>query len=150
MFMEKRGAFEFEKLREAVDLSGDKLAILFPFGNPAMRSARTTFASGFIGCSGFEIKDLTGIKTIEEGIEICKKLKPELIVFCSSDEEYPIIIPRIIEKVQSVPVFIIAGNPADSKDKLNNLGIHHFIHTKSNIFESLSQILVDAGVHLTG
>lgn len=149
-FMEKRGAYEFEKLREAADLSGNKLAILFPFGNPAMRSARTTFASGFIGCSGFEIKDLTGIKNIEEGIEICKKLKPDLIVLCSSDEEYPLIVPQIIEKVQSGPVFIIAGNPTDSKDKLNSLGIHHFIHTKSSVFETLSRILMDAGVHLPG
>jgi len=149
-FMEKRGAYEFEKLREAANLSGDKLAILFPFGNPAKRSARTTFASGFIGCSGFEIKDLTGIKTIEEGIEICRKLKPDLIVLCSSDEEYPEKIPRIIENIQSGPVFIIAGNPTDSKDELSKLGIRHFIHTKSNIFETLSQILVDAGVHLPG
>ncbi|MEA1896380.1 MAG: methylmalonyl-CoA mutase family protein, partial [Bacteroidota bacterium] len=149
-FMEKRGAYEFEKLREAVNLSGNKLAILFPFGNPATRSARTTFASGFIGCSGFEIKDLTGIKNIEEGIKICSKLKPELIVLCSSDEEYPLLVPKIIEKVQPGPVFVIAGNPTDSKDKLNSLGIHHFIHTKSNIFETLSQILMDAGVHLPG
>ncbi len=149
-FMEKRGAYEFEKLREAADLSGNKLAILFPFGNPAIRSARTTFASGFIGCSGFEIKDLTGIKNIEEGIKMCRKLKPDLIVLCSSDEEYPLIVPQIIEKVQSGPVFIIAGNPTDSKDKLNSLGIRNFIHTKSNIFETLSQILMDAGVHLPG
>ncbi len=148
--MEKRGAYEFEKLREAVDLSGDKLAVLFPFGNPAMRSARTTFASGFIGCSGFEIKDLTGIKTIEEGIKICRKLKPDIIVLCSSDEEYPLIVPQIIEKVQSGPVFIIAGNPTDSKEELGKLGIRHFIHTRSNIFETLSQILKDAGVHLPG
>ncbi len=146
--LEKRGAYEFEKLREAVDLSGDRLAILFPFGNPSMRSARITFASGFIGCSGFEIKDLSGIKTIEEGIEICRKLNPDLIVLCSSDEEYPLISPRIIEKVQSGPVFIIAGNPTDSKKKLYKLGIRHFIHTKSNIFETLSQILIDTGVHL--
>jgi len=150
IFLENRGAQEFENLRETVDLSGSKLALLFPFGNPAMRSARTTFASGFIGCSGFEIKDLTGIEDINEGIEICRKLKPDIIVLCSSDEEYPLIVPQIIEKIQPGPVFIIAGNPADSKDVLSSLGISHFIHAKSNIFETLSQILLDAGVHLSG
>ena len=61
---------------------------MFTYGNIAMRNARAQFAANFFGCAGFEIVNNIGFKTIEDGIEAAKKAKPEIVVICSSDEDY--------------------------------------------------------------
>ncbi len=143
-----RGAGDIEKLRDAVSLSGGKTAVLFPFGDTSTRSARITFSSNFIGCSGIRQTDLTGIKDIEEGIKKCNELNPAIIVFCSSDNEYAQYVPSIIKKLTGKTVFVIAGNPVDSNKELVKAGVTHFIHIKSNLYSSLSHILRDSGIKL--
>lgn len=138
-----RGAFEFEELRNKIVKTGDKkpLAVLFPHGDAVMRAARTIFATNFFGVGGFEIKDLTGLNSIEEGIDICNNEKPSIIVCCSSDPEYLEFLSHLNKKLESKPIIIVAGYPADSIEELKKQGVSYFVHIKSNVFETLTDIL---------
>lgn len=141
--LKTRAGFEFEELRKCIDNLGNKkpTAVLFPYGDPVMRTARTIFATNFIGVGGFEIIDLTGIKSIDEGIEICKVENPQVVVCCSSDPEYPQFISQLSKNLNKNTLLVVAGYPSESIEQLKLMGVKHFIHIKSNIYETLSDIL---------
>ena len=53
-----------------------------------MRKARATFALNFFACAGFEVIDNLGFSSIEEGIKAAGNAKADIVVLCSSDDEY--------------------------------------------------------------
>ena len=87
-----RAAQQFEKLRYATDVYAQDhkspVAWMFTYGNLAMRKARANFASNFFACAGIQVVDNPGFKTLDEGIAAAREVKPEILVICSSDEEY--------------------------------------------------------------
>ena len=140
-----RGAGDFEILRQKTGRLKTKkpVAVLFPFGDPAKASARTIFATNFMGTGGFQVVDLTGIRSIEEGINACNERKPEIIVFCSSDGEYFEFISQVARNIDLKSLFIVSGYPADMLTQLRKLGVKHFIHLKSNVLETHQKIQKD-------
>ena len=133
-----RGASAFEKLRLATEKSGKKPEVfLLTYGNPAMRKARATFSSGFFACAGFSITDNIGFDTVEAGIEAAKEAQADIVVVCSSDEEYADIVPVVYEQLKDQAIVVVAGAPA-CMDELKNKGIENFIHVKSNVLETLT------------
>lgn len=134
-----RGSEEFEKIRLAVEDSGKKpFVFLFTIGNPLMRRARAQFSAGFFGCAGYRIKDNPGFDSVTEGIKSAKEINADIVVVCSSDEEYPVVAPEIFNALKDKAIIIIAGNPS-SVDDLRASGIEHFIHMKTNVPESLNE-----------
>ena len=87
-----RGAIAFEQLRLETERhakqSGRPKVFLLKIGNLAMRQARAGFTSNFFGCAGYEIVENAGFATVDEGIEAAKAVKADIVVVCSSDEEY--------------------------------------------------------------
>lgn len=138
-----RGAEELEVLRSSTDKYAENnkrpVAWMFTFGNLAMRKARSQFAGNFFGCAGYEIVDNPGFNTIEEGIEAAKVAKPEVVVICSSDEEYSDIAETIFKKLKESTIVVLAGYPKDLVDKLREIGFTNFIHMRSNILEELTR-----------
>ncbi|HYW94697.1 MAG TPA: methylmalonyl-CoA mutase small subunit, partial [Bacteroidales bacterium] len=133
-----RGASAFEKLRLATENSDKKPEVfLLTYGNPAMRKARATFSSGFFACAGFSITDNIGFDTVEAGIEAAKKQEADIVVVCSSDEEYANIVPVVYEQMKDQAIVVVAGAPA-CMDELKSKGIENFIHVKSNVLETLT------------
>ncbi len=140
-----RGPQAFEAIRLAVENHDKKgfnipKVFLFTYGNPAMRKARAGFASGFFGVAAYKVIDNSGFDNIEAGVNAAINANPEIIVFCSSDEEYAEMgkAAKIIkEKVPKTKV-IVAGNPTDIIDKLKNDGVDDFIHVRTNLLETLS------------
>jgi methylmalonyl-CoA mutase len=140
-----RGAQAFEELR----LKTEKFAktpkvFLFTYGNFGMRKARAMFASNFFACAGFEIIDNLGFKTIEEGVKSVIESKAEIIVICSSDEEYPEIVPQIASAFVGVvtnKILVVAGNPVEHIETFKNIGVTNFIHLKSNVLETLRKMI---------
>lgn len=135
-----RGAQAFEELRLATEqLKVRPKVFLFTIGNLAMRKARASFSSNFFGCAGFEIIDNPGFATIQEGVEAAKKANPDFVVICSSDDEYPEIVPSIINELKNSTHLVLAGYPKDYIENFQSLGLKHFIHVKSNILETLKE-----------
>ena len=136
-----RGAEAFEALRFEVEKAEKTpLVYMFTYGNLTMRKARAQFAGNFFGCAGYKIQDNPGFKTVEEGIDAVKNAKPEIIVICSSDDEYIDIVPKIQEEVGKDTLVVIAGNPKESIEALKAVGIKYFVHVKTNLLETLQSV----------
>lgn len=132
-----RGAEEYEKIRLAVESSGKQpLVFIFPVGNQAMRRARSQFSSVFFGCAGYRVADNNGFDSVEAGVEAFISSNADIVVICSSDEEYPAFAPEIFRNLKDRAVIVIAGNPACATE-LKAAGIENFIHSKSDVPETL-------------
>jgi methylmalonyl-CoA mutase len=140
-----RGAAAFEALRLDTEMWAKEnhrpKVFLLKVGNLAMRQARAGFITNFFGCAGYEILDNAGFSNAEEGVKAALAATPDIIVICSSDEEYATlgveIARQIKENTKKIPVFI-AGNPTEIIDTLNEAGIDDYIHVKNNVLEKLS------------
>ena len=77
-----------------------------------------------------------GYKNIEEGIQAAKSTKADIVVICSSDEEYAELAPIAFNALKNNSIFVVAGAPACSED-LKSAGIENFIHMRSNVLEEL-------------
>ena len=132
-----RGAVQFEELRLATEKSGKRPKVfMLTIGNLAMRLARAQFSSNFFACAGYEIIDNLGFKTIEEGIATARKVNADIIVLCSSDDEYAEFAPEANTAIGGKEIFVVAGAPACA-DELKAKGINNFINVRSNVLETL-------------
>ncbi len=132
-----RAAEGFELLRLQTELANKQPKVfLLTIGNLTMRKARAAFASNFFACAGYEIIDNLGFETVEEGVNEAHDLKADLIVLCSSDDEYPSFAKELIQHNTNTEL-VIAGYPKAHMDTLKEMGYTHFIHVKSNVLETL-------------
>ncbi|MFO7827125.1 MAG: methylmalonyl-CoA mutase family protein [Bacteroidales bacterium] len=141
-----RGAEEIELLRLDTD-KAEKTPKVFmlTIGNPVMRKARAGFASGFFACAGFDIIDNLGFDSVDEGVRAALEQDSDIVVVCSSDDEYPEVAPAVYEKIGDKAITVIAGYPACA-DELKAKGIKHFIHIKSNLIETLKGFQKELGI----
>ena len=137
MLDSSRGASEFEALRLATEKSGKTPKVfMLTIGNLAMRLARAQFSSNFFACAGYEIIDNLGFETIEEGLRTAREKDVDIIVLCSSDDEYATLAPEAYRLIGGKELFVVAGAPACMND-LKAIGIEYFIYLKSNVLETL-------------
>lgn len=139
-----RGAVAFEELRLETERyaakNGRPKVFLMKVGNLAMRQARSGFATNFFGCAGYEIIEPAGFDSIAEGIEAAKAVKADIIVVCSSDEEYATLGVEAAKAAKAAGfIFIVAGNPTESIDALKAAGADDFIHVRTNVLECLKR-----------
>ena len=138
-----RGAVPFEQLRLKTDQYARDhhrpVVWLFTYGNLAMRNARAQFAGNFFGCAGFEIVNNPGFENIEKGIAAAKKANPDIVVLCSSDEEYGEIALPVFQALKNDTIVVLAGYPEKLGEQLKREGIEHFIHVRSNLLEELKK-----------
>ena len=135
-----RAAEEFEQLRlETEGAKHQPVAFMLTIGNLAMRIARAQFSCNFLACAGYKVIDNNGFKSVHDGIKAARKAKADIIVLCSSDDEYATFAPQAwLELEGAKEMFIVAGAPACMED-LQKLGIQNFIHIRCNVLETLKQ-----------
>lgn len=133
-----RGSEDFENLRlKTEEMKHAPKVFLLTFGNLAFRKARAFFTSNFFGCAGFDIIDNPGFATIEDGITAAKAAKAEIVVICSSDDEYTQIVAPVASALKNETILVLAGYPKDMIETYKLQGIEQFIHIRSNVLESL-------------
>lgn len=142
-----RGASAIEEIRLRTDRSKKVPEVfLMTLGNPTMRKARAGFASNFFACAGFKIIDNQEFSDTETAIQEAIKSKAPIVVICSSDDEYPVLVPEIAQKLKDKSILVIAGYPKEHIETFKKLGINHFIHMKSNLPESLIEFQKLTGI----
>ena len=77
-------------------------------------------------------------KTVSEGVAAALEAKADIIVLCSSDEEYATLAPEAFRLTGGKAIFVVAGAP-ECTDDLKKAGIEHFINIRSNVLETLKQ-----------
>ncbi len=133
----KRAATDFETLRLATEAAAKRPKVfMLTIGNLAMRLARAQFSTNFFGCAGYEIIDNLGFNTVEEGIDAALAKEADVVVLCSSDDEYATLAPEAFKYLAGRAEFVVAGNPACTDD-LKAAGIKDFVHVRCNVLETL-------------
>jgi len=134
-----RGAAQFEALRFATEGATKRpKAFMLTIGNLAMRLARAQFACNFFACAGYEVVDNLGFDTVEEGVKAALEAGTDIIVICSSDDEYTTLAPAAYALAKGKAQFVVAGAPACTDD-LKAIGIEHFVNVKTNVLEALQE-----------
>ena len=132
-----RAASQFEQLRLDTERAANRPKVfMLTIGNLAMRLARAQFSSNFFGCAGYEIIDNIGFETVKEGIDAAMEKGADVVVLCSSDDEYAAYAPEAFKELDGRALFVVAGAPA-CMDDLKAAGIENFIHVKVNVLDTL-------------
>ena len=135
-----RGAEAFERLRLATEKSGNRPKVfLLTYGNLAMRRARSGFATNFFGVAGYEIIDNNGFASAEEGVKAALEAKADIVVLCSSDDEYAEITEQACQMLKGkVKSIVLAGFPKEMVETYKGYGVDEFIHVKTNVLDCLT------------
>ena len=132
-----RAASDFEALRLQTERSGKRpKAFMLTIGNLAMRQARAQFSCNFLACAGYQVIDNLGFKSVEEGVEAAVEAGADIVVLCSSDDEYAEYAVPAFQALDGRAMFIVAGAPACMED-LKAAGIENFIHVRCNVLDTL-------------
>ena len=132
-----RLAADFENLRLATEKAKKQpIAFMLTIGNLVWRQARAQFSCNFLAAAGYKVIDNLGFATVEEGVAAAKEAGADIIVLCSSDDEYAEYAIPAYQATGDSAMFVVAGAPACSED-LKAAGIEYFIHVKVNQLETL-------------
>ena len=141
-----RLAADYEELRISVENSGHvPVAFMLTIGNLAMRQARAQFSCNFLACAGYKVMDNLGFKTVEEGVDAAIAAKADIVVICSSDDEYAEYAIPAFRYLNGRAMFVVAGAPA-CMDELKAAGIENFIHVRCNVLETLREYNKKLGI----
>jgi methylmalonyl-CoA mutase len=141
-----RAASQFEALRLQTEHSGRRpKAFMLTIGNLAMRQARAQFSCNFLACAGYEVIDNLGFPTVEEGVEAAVKAGADIVVICSSDDEYAEYAVPAFKALAGRAMFVVAGAPA-CMDDLKAAGIENFIHVRVNVLDTLREYNEKLGI----
>jgi len=142
----ERLASEFEALRLSTEKAPKQpIAFMLTIGNLAMRQARAQFSCNFLAAAGYKVMDNLGFKTVEEGVDAALEAKADIVVICSSDDEYAEYAIPAFQYLNGRAMFVVAGAPACSED-LKAAGIENFIHVKSNQLGTLKEYNAKLGI----
>lgn len=141
-----RLAADFEQLRISTENSGKTpVAFMLTIGNLAWRQARAQFSSNFLACAGYKIIDNLGFETVEEGVDAALAAGADIVVLCSSDDEYATYAVPAFRYLDGRAMFIVAGAPA-CMEELKAAGIENFVHVKCNVLETLKEYNAKLGI----
>jgi methylmalonyl-CoA mutase len=140
-----RLAADFEDLRIHTEETRVPTAFMLTIGNLAMRQARAQFSCNFLACAGYKVIDNLGFKTVEEGVDAALEAKADIVVICSSDDEYAEYAIPAFKYLNGRAMFVVAGAPACMED-LKAAGIENYIHVKCNVLETLKEYNQKLGI----
>ena len=144
-----RLASDFENLRLTTEKAAKQpIAFMLTIGNLAMRQARAQFSCNFLAAAGYKVIDNLGFPTVEEGVEAAVKAGADMVVLCSSDDEYAEYgVPAFnaLKAADPKAIFIIAGAPACAED-LKAAGIENFIHVRVDQLKTLKELNAKLGI----
>ena len=141
-----RLASEFETLRLATEKAEKQpVAFMLTIGNLAMRQARAQFSCNFLAAAGYKVIDNLGFETVEAGVDAAMEAKADIVVICSSDDEYAEYAIPAFKYLNGRAMYVVAGAPACS-DELKAAGIENFINVKSNQLGTLKEYNAKLGI----
>lgn len=141
-----RLASEFESLRLSTEKAAKQpVAFMLTIGNLAMRQARAQFSCNFLAAAGYKVIDNLGFKTVEEGVDAALAANADIVVICSSDDEYAEYAIPAFKYLNGRAMYVVAGAPACAED-LKAAGIENFINVKSNQLSTLKEYNAKLGI----
>ena len=141
-----RLASEFEALRLTTEKAPKvPVAFMLTIGNLAMRQARAQFSCNFLAAAGYKVIDNLGFPTVEEGVDKALEAGADIVVICSSDDEYAEYAIPAFKYLNGRAMFVVAGAPACAED-LKAAGIENFIHVRVDQLKTLKEYNAKLGI----
>ncbi len=141
-----RLASEFETLRLTTEKAAKTpVAFMLTIGNLAMRQARAQFSCNFLAAAGYKVMDNLGFNSVEEGVDKALEAGADIVVICSSDDEYAEYAIPAFKYLNGRAMFVVAGAPACAED-LKAAGIENFIHVKVDQLKTLKEYNAKLGI----
>lgn len=145
---------KFEKLRKYSDdyykKNGKKPDVyLANIGTVKDYKARADFSYDFFSVGGFEVISNIGTEKWEEAAKAAIESDCKVITICSTDDKYTDFVPqfaRLIKRAKPMTYLVLAGLPKAHINEFKSAGIDDFIHIKSNIVDSLNEIIEKIGL----
>ncbi len=142
----ERLASDFENLRLTTEKAAKTpVAFMLTIGNLAMRQARAQFSCNFLAAAGYKVIDNLGFKTVEEGVDAALAANADIVVICSSDDEYAEYAIPAFQYLNGRALYVVAGAPACSEE-LKAAGIENFINVRSNQLATLKEYNAKLGI----
>lgn len=145
-----RAAEGFEKLRAAAAQGGQRPQVfLCNMGSLREHKARADFSRGFLSAGGFDVISPSGFKTPGDAVEAFVKSKAGVAVICSTDENYPALVPALAKGIRAkVPgaVIVLAGYPPDQVEAHKQSGVDDFIHIRADALDVLTKLQTKLGI----
>jgi methylmalonyl-CoA mutase len=149
-----RAAEGFEAVRQAGDdflsRTGKRAKVFLARIGPAKQhKPRADFSSGFFAAGGFEIDGGKNFATAEAAADAALESGAVAAVLCSTDETYPELAPVFARRIKAARpslAVILAGHPGEREAGYRAAGFDEFIHIRSNVRTTLSQLQRLAGV----
>jgi methylmalonyl-CoA mutase len=149
----RRLAQAFETLRKASEKAGNPKAFLAAVGSLAQIKARMDFSAGFFQVAGFDVISNNAFENADSALDQALASNAKVIVLCASDDDYPALVPDFMNKLKTKSndkIIVLAGYPKDYIETFSNEGISFFIHMKSDIIQTLSDIMKKIGTKHSG
>lgn len=146
-----RAARPIEELRAAMNrrAGGPAKVFLCNMGPLKEHKARADFSRGFFSVGGYEVISPTGFKTPEDAVTALLKSRAEVAVICSTDENYPKLVPALTEEIRSQKpdtIVVLAGYPQEQIEAHKKAGVDEFIHLRADVVEVLRGINERLGI----
>ncbi len=149
----QRASEGFEKLRNSAQNYKDEnghlpKVFLANYGSINEYKGRADFSKGFFEVGGFDVIDPKGFGTTEDTINASVESGAPIVVICSTDDNYPEIIPKITKGIKtknSSIQLILAGYPKDQIDEYKKSGIDDFIFLGADVMEKLTNLFNKIG-----
>ena len=109
-----------------------------------LKGAAYTGAESSTATMTFTVKH-SGFKSVEEGVDAALEAKADIVVICSSDDEYAEYAIPAFKYLNGRAMFVVAGAPACMED-LKAAGIENYIHVKCNVLETLKEYNQKLGI----
>ena len=144
----RRASLEIEAVRKTteklVEETGKRPIVeLTSYGNLTMRKARAAFSYDFLGVSGFEIWQEKSFENALKAAEGSANSESDVVVICSSDPDYEesaLAFVKAFRAQNTNKILLLAGNPVGITDQLNQAGLDGYIHIKSDVIQTISNI----------
>ena len=144
----QRAGLELEKIRLVTETfvkeNGFRPTVeIASFGQLTMRKARAAFAYDFIGVSGYQIENEKSFDSASTAAQQTAASASDIVVICSSDPDYLNLALDFVNEFRSKnssKVLMLAGYPEQIKESLIDAGLDGFVHVRSDIFKTLSDI----------
>jgi len=143
----RRASLEIEAIRKTTEELVTKTTIrptveLASFGNLTMRKARAAFAYDFIGVSGYNVLQEKSYATVLEAAKESAKSAAQVVVICSSDEDYDLSAVDFIKTFRAIntnKVLLLAGAPANLNE-LTEIGLDGVVNMRSDVITTIANI----------
>jgi methylmalonyl-CoA mutase len=146
-----RAAAPIEGLRAAMNRRSGGPAKVFLANMGALKEhkARADFSRGFFSVGGYDVVSPAGFKSPEEAVAAFVKSGADIVVICSTDENYPALVPALttgIRAQKAGAIIVLAGFPPEQIEAHKKAGVDEFIHLRADVLEVLTKIHTKLGI----